>query len=106
MWVIDWEYGGMTDPYFDLGDFLVEHPFTDEEERFVVDRYCGGADEHRFARVMLHKLVADLWWSIWAMIQVRLSKIDFDFYEYGMNRVARFHANAAKPDFATWLEIV
>jgi len=26
------------------------------------------------------------------MIQVRLSKIDFDFYEYGMNRVARFHA--------------
>ena len=106
MWVIDWEYGGMTDPYFDLGDFLVEHPFTDEEERFVVDRYCGGADDHRFARVMLHKLVADLWWSIWAMIQVRLSKIDFDFYEYGMNRVARFHANAAKPDFATWLEIV
>ena len=28
MWIIDWEYGGMTDPYFDLGDFVMEHPFT------------------------------------------------------------------------------
>jgi hypothetical protein len=53
--------------------------------------------------MLLYKLVADLWWSIWAMIQVRLSKIDFDFYEYGMNRVARFHANAGKPDFPAWL---
>ncbi len=26
MWIIDWEYGGMTDPFFDLGDFVMEHP--------------------------------------------------------------------------------
>jgi thiamine kinase-like enzyme len=106
MWVIDWEYGGMTDPYFDLGDFCVEHPLSDDEERFIISRYCGEMREDRFARMMLHKLVADLWWSIWAMIQVRLSTIDFDFYEYGMNRVARFHANAARPEFPSWLATV
>jgi thiamine kinase-like enzyme len=106
MWVIDWEYGGMTDPYFDLGDFCVEHPLTDDEERFIITRYCGQMVPHRYARMVLHKLVADLWWSIWAMIQVRLSKIDFDFSEYGANRVARFHANAAKPELATWLATV
>ena len=38
MWVIDWEYGGMTDPYFDLGDFCVEHPLSAAEERFVLTR--------------------------------------------------------------------
>ena len=32
MWVIDWEYSGMTDPYFDLGDFCVEHPLSADEE--------------------------------------------------------------------------
>ena len=106
MWVIDWEYGGRTDPYFDLGDFCVEHPLSDDEERFIISRYCGALREDRFARMMLHKLVADLWWSIWAMIQVRQSKLDFDFYEYGMNRVARFHTNAAKPAFPSWLETV
>ena len=106
MWVIDWEYGGKTDPYFDLGDFCVEHPLSDDEEHFIIQRYCGTFDEARYARMMLHKLVADLWWSIWAMIQVRQSKLDFDFYEYGMNRVARFHTNAAKPEFPSWLTTV
>ena len=106
MWVIDWEYGGNADPYFDLGDFCVEHPLSEDEERFILTRYCGGFDESRYARMLLHKLVADLWWSIWAMIQVRVSKLDFDFFEYGMNRVARFHANAAKPGLKTWLAAV
>ena len=46
----------------------------------MLTAYCGGMDEHRFARMMLHKLVADLWWSIWAMIQCRFSTLDFDFY--------------------------
>jgi thiamine kinase-like enzyme len=103
MWVIDWEYGGMADPYFDLGDFCVEHPFSADEERSILTWYCGAMDEHRYCRMMLHKLVADLWWSIWAMIQSRLSQIDFDFYEYGMNRIRRFGENAASPDYERWL---
>lgn len=106
MWVIDWEYGGQTDPYFDLGDFCVEHPLSEDEERAIIARYCGSFDESRYARMMLHKIVADLWWSIWAMIQVRQSKLDFDFMEYGMNRVRRLHENAAKPAFPSWLETV
>jgi len=32
IWIIDWEYGGYGDPYFDLGDFAVEHPFSREQE--------------------------------------------------------------------------
>lgn len=106
MWVIDWEYGGQSDPYFDLGDFCVEHPLSEEEERTIITQYCGGFDEAAYARMMLHKIVADLWWSIWAMIQVRLSKLDFDFHEYGMNRVRRLHENVAKPAFPSWLETV
>ncbi|MGE5228704.1 MAG: phosphotransferase [Deltaproteobacteria bacterium] len=106
MWVIDWEYGGMADPYFDLGDFCVEHPLSDDEERFIITRYCGSFREELYTRMMLHKIVADLWWSIWAWIQVRLSKIDFDFQDYGMNRVARLRANAARPEFESWLATV
>ena len=45
MWIIDWEYGGMTDPYFDLGDFVMEHPFSRDEERLIIETYCGGMDE-------------------------------------------------------------
>jgi thiamine kinase-like enzyme len=103
MWIIDWEYGGMADPYFDLGDFCVEHPLTTAEEKSILAWYCGGPDEHRYSRMQLHKLIADLWWSIWAMIQSKLSQLDFDFFEYGMNRIRRFGDNAARPDYEEWL---
>jgi thiamine kinase-like enzyme len=103
MWLIDWEYGGMTDPYFDLGDFCVEHPFSAQEEQLILTAYCGEMVEHRYYRMLLHKLTADLWWSIWAMIQSKLSTIDFDFYEYGVNRVRRFRTNAGHPDYQRWI---
>ena len=103
LWVIDWEYGGMNDPYFDLGDFCVEHPLSAAEEEFVLTAYCGFMDQHRFARMMLYKLVVDLWWSIWAMIQCKVSTLEFEFYRYGMDRIARFSRNAAHPDFESWL---
>jgi thiamine kinase-like enzyme len=106
MWIIDWEYGGMTDPYFDLGDFCVEQPLTVAEEKLVLTAYCGGMNERRYARMQLYKLVADLWWSIWAMIQASVSTLDFDFYEYGMNRIRRFHSNAADRDYEAWLASV
>jgi thiamine kinase-like enzyme len=106
MWIIDWEYGGMADPYFDLGDFCVEQPLNEDEEKLVLTAYCGSFDEHRYSRMQLHKLVADLWWSIWAMIQATVSRLDFDFYEYGTNRIRRMQRNAAHADYEAWLDAV
>ena len=106
MWLIDWEYGGMNDPYFDLGDFCVEHPLSRDEERLIITRYCGEMQEHRFHRMLLHKITADLWWSIWAFIQERVSKLDFDFRTYGNGRLDRLRGNAADPEYPTWLATV
>jgi Predicted choline kinase involved in LPS biosynthesis len=103
MWIIDWEYGGMTDPYFDLGDFVMEHPFSREEERLIIATYCGEMDEGRFGRMMLYKIVSALWWAVWAMIQHTVSKIEFDYMEWGMERVARAQRGVDDPDFGTWL---
>ncbi len=106
MWLIDWEYGGMSDPYFDLGDFCVEHPLSRDEERLIITRYCGEMQEHRFHRMLLHKITADLWWSIWAFIQERVSKLDFDYRAYGNGRLDRLRGNAADPGYPTWLATV
>ena len=55
---------------------------------------------------MLFKLVVDPRWSTWGMIQCKVSKLTFGFYEYGLDRVARFCENAAHPDFESWLKQV
>jgi thiamine kinase-like enzyme len=115
IWIIDWEYGGMGDPYFDLGDFAVEHPFSGEQEKLIIEEYIGsaglahgaaavaGAPEAGLHRMLLYKIVSDLWWGIWAMIQHRISNINFDFHAYGTARFDRLRRNAGDPDFEKWI---
>jgi len=104
MWVIDWEYGGTTDPFFDLGDFVMEHPFTREEERLIIETYCGEMDESRFGRMMLYKCVSGVWWGVWAMIQKTVSHIDFDYMDWGMERIVnRSQKTVDDPDYQKWL---
>jgi thiamine kinase-like enzyme len=43
MWVVDWEYSGMNDPIWDLGDLSVEAGFSDTNDREMMEAYCGGA---------------------------------------------------------------
>jgi thiamine kinase-like enzyme len=104
MWILDWEYSGMNDPYFDLGDFAVEHPLSPAQQKLIIETYCSEYRHHRFCRMMLHQFTADLLWSQWAMIQDRLSKLDFDFYTYGLSRYSRLRDNYYNRDFSSWLE--
>lgn len=104
MWVIDWEYGGMTDPYFDLGDFVMEHPFSRDEQRLIVATYCGEMNERFFARMMLYRMVSGIWWAIWAMIQHTVSQIEFDYMGWGLERgVRRAHEVLDDPDYQKWM---
>ena len=106
MWIIDWEYGGMNDPYFDLGDICVEHPLTPGQEEILLKTYCGELSEGRLSRMRLHKLSADVWWGMWGMIQDKISTLDFDFYTYGIRRFERFRRNYYEGDYSKWKDQV
>ena len=93
IWIIDWEYGGLGDPYFDLADFAVEHPFSNEQENIIINEYCGKYDKKMFSRMYLYKIISDLWWGIWAMIQSKISTINFDYFNYGNKRFERLRNN-------------
>ena len=40
--IVDWEYAGMGDPFFDLGNFSVNHSLTPAEDRILLEAYDGG----------------------------------------------------------------
>ncbi len=44
-----------------------------------------------------------IWWGVWAMIQHTVSHIDFDYMEWGMERVGRAEAVVNDPDHQRWL---
>jgi thiamine kinase-like enzyme len=106
LWIIDWEYGGMNDPFFDLGDVAVEHPLSPKQEEKLLSAYAGRYEPEELARMRLHKLTADVWWGMWGMIQDKISALDFDFKAYGLHRFDRFRHNHAQGDTADLLDMV
>ena len=38
MWLVDWEYSGMNDPMWDLGDLSVEGQFTPQQDEEMITR--------------------------------------------------------------------
>ncbi|MGF1608959.1 MAG: phosphotransferase, partial [Kiloniellales bacterium] len=70
MWIVDWEYSGMNDPIWDLGDLSVEAAFTEAQDREMMAAYCGGSvPAATYGRMVIYKAMCDLLWTLWGLIQ-------------------------------------
>ena len=104
VWIIDWEYAAMGDLFFDLGNFAVHHQLTDEEETVLLQAYFGHATPATVARLKLMKIISDLREAMWAMVQVTVSHLDYDFVGYGRKHFDRYEAQLRDPGVPAWLE--
>jgi thiamine kinase-like enzyme len=98
--VVDWEYAGMGDPFFDLGNFSINNELSaDEDEAFL--RAYDGVDPRpdRLARLVLFRVVSDFREAMWGVLQQGISTLDVDFREYAADHFDRLLANAATPRF-------
>jgi len=84
MYLIDWEYAGMAPRYYDLADMFQEILVPRDVEKNIIEHYCEGKEfEKTLYLIDLFKPFPDIYWFIWSMIQHNISKIKFDFYNYG-----------------------
>jgi thiamine kinase-like enzyme len=102
--IVDWEYAGMGDPAFDLGNFAVNHGLTDDEQAFFTEAYAGAASATLLARLRLMRLMSDFREAMWGLTQAAVSELDFDFAGYATRHFDRLLAGAADPRFAAWLQ--
>jgi thiamine kinase-like enzyme len=101
MWLVDWEYGGMNDPMWDLGDLSVEGAFGPEEDEAMLAAYFpAGATPAERGRMVIYKAMCDLLWTLWGLIQHANGNPADDFAAYAATRFARCRALMATPDFA------
>jgi thiamine kinase-like enzyme len=101
MWIVDWEYGGMNDPMWDLGDLSVEGNFSPEQDQTLMQAYFAGpATAHDHGRMVIYKAMCDLLWTLWGLIQLANANPADDFTVYAENRFARCKALMATPEFA------
>lgn len=91
MYLIDWEYGGMNDPMWDLAAHSLENGFTEDEEELFLKLYFEGKIEEKYRkRILINKVYQDFLWSIWT--KIKEAKGD-DFGTYGIDRYNRAKTN-------------
>ena len=80
--IVDWEYAGMGDRFFDLANFSVNHELTVEESDVLLEAYFSELrDEHR-EHLRLMRFMSDFREAMWGVVQQGISKLDFDFVDY------------------------
>jgi thiamine kinase-like enzyme len=103
--IVDWEYAGMGDPFFDLGNFSVNNELGDADEERLIESYFGEpATPRRVAALKLFRFMSDFREAMWGVVQSSVSELDFDFEEYATKHFARLSDTAADPRFPGWLE--
>lgn len=106
LWLIDYEYSGNNDPTFELGNTCQEMQFNDEQINEVCAAYFGEASRNMIARMKLNMIMSDVGWGLWAAIQADISKIDFDFWGWALERWGRAVEKMDSKEFGVWLDDV
>ncbi len=107
MWIVDWEYAGMNDPMWDLGDLSVEGQFDAGQDDAMLHAYFDGeARPQDRARMVIYKAMCDMLWTLWGLIQLADDNPADDFRAYADTRFARCKALMSDPEFARHLRVL
>ena len=98
--IVDWEYAGMGDPFFDLANFSVNNGLPAEADETLLTLYDGApARADRLARLSLMRVVSDFREAMWGVLQQGISTLDVDFVAYAGEHFERLLQNASTPAF-------
>jgi thiamine kinase-like enzyme len=100
LWLIDWEYAGMGDPFFDLGNLSAMNGFEVHDDTELLMAYLGHCDEPDLARLRLHRAAAQYREGMWGVVQQVLSDIDHDFAAYADDWLGEM----LESDWEEWLD--
>jgi thiamine kinase-like enzyme len=88
--ILDWEYAGTGNLFFDLGNLAANNLLSEGEERMLLEFYFGTVREEDWQSLSLMRLASDLRESMWGFLQIGISKLDFDYRSYALRHLGRF----------------
>jgi thiamine kinase-like enzyme len=94
-WIVDYEYAGMGDPFFDLGNLAVNNDLDAGADALLLRHAFGEVRDRHRARLALMRLMSDFREAMWGVVQRAISTLDEDFEAYATKHVDRLLANAA-----------
>lgn len=86
LYLIDWEYSGMSDLYFELANFTLTNNLTVEEERIFINAYCSTSKiEFMREKYLLYEFATDYLWIYWHLIKCQQNSM-VEYNEMSWNK--------------------
>jgi thiamine kinase-like enzyme len=101
--IVDWEYAGMGDRFFDLGNLSIKNDFEPEDDRRLLQAYSGEVREPDLAAIRVMRFMGAFFEAMWGVVQQGISELDFDFKAYADENFDRLRGIAADPRFEGWI---
>jgi thiamine kinase-like enzyme len=89
LWIIDWEYAAMGDPFFDLGNFAANQELDQSGCQELLTAYFGEVKDEDMERLQGMKMASNMREAFWGILQSSLSKLDFDYLAYAQKHLDR-----------------
>jgi thiamine kinase-like enzyme len=103
--IVDWEYAGMGDPFFDLGNFAANNELGDSHEERLLEAYFGESPtQRRRAALKLFRFMSDFREAMWGVVQTTVSELDFDFRAYADKHLGRVVVTMEDERFRRWIK--
>ncbi len=104
--LLDWEYAGMGDIFFDLGNFTHHHRLEENQIRLFLQEYFGEVTPKHYARLRLMAAMSEIHEAMWGTTQTGISKLDEDFQGYADVFFGRVRERLTDSRWEQWLKEV
>lgn len=97
--IVDWEYAGMGDVFFDLANFSINHELDPSGRSTLLQAYFGEVRSEDAGALELMRFMSDFREAMWGVVQTAVSELDFDFVEYAREHFERLEQTSAASAF-------
>ena len=97
--IVDWEYAGMGDVFFDLANFSVNNELSEDQTTELLRAYFGDVRPDHERSLTLMRYMSDFREAMWGVVQQALSDLDFDFRAYADEHFARLERSGSERSF-------
>ena len=102
--IVDYEYAGMGEVFFDLGNLSINNGISERAQETLLERYFATPTRTHRARLALMRVMSDFREAMWGVVQQGISTLDFDYVDYADRHFARCLDGAGDERFGTWLD--
>ncbi|HJR95492.1 MAG TPA: phosphotransferase [Gaiellaceae bacterium] len=97
--IVDWEYAGMGDRFFDLANISINHELDAAQSETLLGSYFAEVRRADREALELMRFMSDFREAMWGVVQSAVSELDFDFVAYASEHFERLRRTAMSPAF-------